>query len=192
MNIRSCALVLAVAVLAAQTLHAQEERPRVLYDLKAGVAFESPGGTAYGNATAGLLSAAASREFAKNFALELSGDYFTQIFASSGSCGNNPFNGGCITGVTNKNFNTIGAAVSLVFMDTVAHAPMWDASLGVGYYSVGGAESHSSAGFRLAADRTLTSGKRQKLAINAGVLILPIGNGSPMTIITVGLGLRVW
>lgn len=179
------------SLLGVHPLRAQDEHPRVWYDLKLGVAFESPGGSSAGNNTAGALSGSISRELTKSLAVQFAGDYFTAIFGSSGDC-TNPFQGGCVTGATNPNFSAIGAAASIVITSAEKNAPKSDASLGVGYYSVSGLVSHSGPGFRATVDRTLNSGKRESLTIHGGLLMVPMGTGSPMSIITVGLGLRVW
>ena len=196
MKIRSRALALAFVALAPNSVRAQGDSPseksRVWYDLKAGVAFESAGGSVAGNNTDGALNGAVSRGLTKRFAIQISADYLTAILASSNGCAFNPANGGCIVGVTHKNFSTIGAAASVVITSGEVNAPKSDVSLGVGYYSVGGDATSSGVGFRAAVDRTLSSGKREALTIHGGLLILPMDTGAPMSIITVGLGLRVW
>lgn len=187
---RALALLFSSVLLDSTALRAQSERPHGWFDLKGGIAYESPGGSDFANTTALSLTLAGSFRLTRSTAVQVSGDYFTNLAGTQSSCGHNPFNGGCINGV-GGGFQAMGVAASIAVISSDGQAPAWTASFGAGPYWVG-SSGQTSLGLRATIERLLVGNKTNGLTATGGVLVLPMGPGAPISLFSLGLGLRVW
>jgi hypothetical protein len=186
---RELALLLSAVVLDSTALGAQSETPHRWFDVKAGVAYESPGGSDFTGATALNLTLAGSFRLTRSTALQLAGDDITSISQNATDCGHNPGNGGCLGG--GGSFHAMGVAASIAYNSGDGKSPAWTASVGAGPYWVG-SSGQKSLGLRATIERLLVGNKTNGLMATGGVLFLPMGSSSPISLLSLGLGLRIW
>jgi hypothetical protein len=184
------ALCLAGFCLSSTTLRAQSDAPRNWFDLKGGIAYESPGASSFASSTALTLTLSGSFRLTGSAAFQLAADYFTSSSGSSSTCLHNPGNGGCEY-VGGGSFHVIGVAAAIAYISGDGQAPVWTASFGAGPYSVG-SSGQTSLGLRATIERVLVGSKTNGLTATGGVLVLPMGHGAPISLYSLGLGLRVW
>lgn len=186
---RESALLLSVVVLDSTALRAQSETPRRWFDVKAGVAYESPGGSDFTSSTALNLTLAGSFRLTRSMAVQLAADDITSVSQNASDCGHNPGNGGCLG--AGGSFHAMGVAASIAYISGDGQSRAWTASLGAGPYWAG-SSGQKAIGLRATIERLLVGSKTNGLTANGGVLFLPMGPSSPISLLSLGLGLRIW
>lgn len=186
----SPAICFASLLFSPTTMLAQNVAPRTWFDLQGGVAYESPGGSSFASSAALRLTLAGSLRLTASTALQLAADEFTSSTANATVCVHDPGNGGC-SYVGGDRFHAMGATASIAFISGDGRTPDWTASVGAGPYWVG-SSGQTSLGLRATIERLLVGSKTNGLTASAGALVLPMGQGAPISLYSLGLGLRVW
>jgi hypothetical protein len=187
---RALALLFSSVLLDSTALRAQSERPHGWFDLKGGIAYESPGGSDFASAAALNLTLAGSLRLTTGTALQLAADDFTSISGSSSVCLHNPGNGAC-SYEGGSRLRAMGVAASIAFISGDGPTPVWTASFGAGPYWMG-SSGQTSLGLRATIEGLLVGSKTNGLTATGGVLVLPMGPSAPISLFSLGLGLRVW